>query len=607
MKKIALASLLICMNAVSPAHEIYTHKKISDAAVAYLLKLSADQTPQRPLPLGSMLALQSALEIGAEHEDDAFGPNLLGYNPYGRFFFHFTPALENNLSGLLTNISANTCSSIGWSQSAGFPAGSSNGKNGCAVSCVSNNPVVGVGCIAIEGNNHVNSFRWDQDLTTAPDGFPTAGSITGLGYVIHLLEDLGSPPHTRNDAHPCPLGAFYCDEFEKFNDNEKYAPYGDPQNLPGGVWQLFLDDTISSSGVPTQVISTSGFSTPTQFLTALQQYTCKNYYSNRTVFQACGDTGQPGPTSVYDDGNYFYGACLTSDSGIEVSLIAGTCHSKGNQFVRKIAHKGALYWASCLTGCDPTKADIDQTIAREQFAELGPVIAQHVAAFLQFYAPALTVTISGTSGSGTGKVTVAPGVAPNVGSTQITCASAQSGTPSCSGLFVQTAAGAPSLTLTAAPDPGSTFIGWTENCSGTNLTTTTTLSSDQSCTATFGTSTQTFSFIVYCTSTGQVCNQSFSTPLTVDQPGPLTISITAPSSHCSNVSYTVSLDGSVVTTTAFLAPEQSSGPFQSKATTTGTHTITVQATGEVGGCNHGLLAAWGGILVVTQPPATTIQ
>jgi len=497
MKNIVLAFLVLCANSDVFAHEIETHKRIGDAAVAYLQQIQQNQAKSglspRPLPLDSIKGLlQTTLQYGAKHEDDAYLWNV-GINPYGRFIFHFTPALDNKLAGLFTDISANTCSSIGWSQSIGYPGGSpsaSNGKAGCSVSCDSRLGYVEAACVLIDGNNHTNSFRWDQDLTAGSDGYPAVNSINGLGYVIHLLEDLGSPPHTRNDAHPCALGAFYCDQFEKFNDNEKYPKCGDPQILPGGVWEAFLGDTISNSGVQTQVVPTNGFTSPSQFLDALQRYTCKNYYSNRTAFQACYD-GVAGPTSVVEDSNYFYGACVTTDSGIDVSSIAGTCHFKGNQWVRKIAHKGALYLASCLTGCDPTKADIDQTIAREQFAELGPVIAQHVAAFLQFYAPALTVTMSGTSGSGTGQVTVAPGVAPNVGSTQITCASAQSGTPSCSGLFVQTAAGAPSLTLTAAPDPGSTFIGWTENCSGTNLTTTTTLSSDQSCTATFASSTPT--------------------------------------------------------------------------------------------------------------------
>jgi hypothetical protein len=105
---------------------------------------------------------------------------------------------------------------------------------------------------------------------------------------------------------------------------------------------------------------------------------------------------------------------------------------------------------------------------------------------------------------------------------------------------------------------------------------------------------------ITCTSTGQTCVPVFSTPVTVTPAGlsQFTITVTAASTQCSNVSYIVSVDGAVVTTTPFLTPGQNSGSIESAAVTTGTHTITVQAIGTLGGCNFGRLISWGGTLVV---------
>ncbi len=206
-------------------------------------------------------------------------------------------------------------------------------------------------------------------------------------------------------------------------------------------------------------IDTSTFSNPGQFFSSLQTYVSSNYYSDHTIFA----TGLPGPALVTDDDQYLYGNCITA------SYWAGTCKSVNGFMVRKIARKGALFWACAkplgASACG-NFASIDTTIAQEQFAELGPVIVQQVAAFLQFYAPALSVNIQG---SGSGAVTSSPG-------TGINC---DSGT--CSALFVQGA----QVTLTATQ---AGFTGWSGDCAsaGTTLTAQVTLTEDMDCTATFG-------------------------------------------------------------------------------------------------------------------------
>jgi hypothetical protein len=45
----------------------------------------------------------------------------------------------------------------------------------------------------------------------------------------------------------------YCDQFETFNNNAQYAPFGDPQQLPGNVWSNFLASTLPTPGVINQV------------------------------------------------------------------------------------------------------------------------------------------------------------------------------------------------------------------------------------------------------------------------------------------------------------------------------------------------------------------
>jgi len=400
------------------------------------------------------------LLIGAAQEDLAPAPagtlggipSLGGIGNAYRYFFHFDPALS---FGVLA--SAN-CTSLDWGLG-GAP---------CTATC-SFPGACSLGASAVSTNDH----SWGTDVLT-PDtmtGDPSASSIKSFGYVVHLLEDLGSPPHTRNEPHPCP-SAFspYCDPFE--NDNDGASPS--------------LQVALMLPTGANAVIPTTGFTTPTQFFQALQIFVRSNYYSNDTVLESGLPVLPPPPagpllpqtlTDLSAVARYIFGACTTAN-GFNLSAAAGNCKIVAGQPVRKIAHKGPLYWAcvadvgpvlAALGDCD-TNASIDTTIAQEQFAELGPVIAQHVAAFVQFYAPALTVQVQG-NGTVTSTNLVFPSTPPIPGTFSCT-----SGT--CSALFVQGTV----VTLTA--DPGST-VTWGGACSGNAATVTVVLTSDQTCTATF--------------------------------------------------------------------------------------------------------------------------
>src|SRR6266571_1255000 len=319
---------LLCISLISTAavfaHEVLTHQNIGNVAVAYLQQ----SAPKRPV----LQSLQQLLLIGAVQEDNDPLPGL-PFPIIGRYYFHFNPSL--NFSIPTVSISGG-CTSIEWGLQDNPP---------CSVTCI-----VPFKC-SVSQVPETNNYRWSQNLTSDDTGAPSPTSIKQFGYVVHLLEDLGSPPHTRNDLHACPLDTLvsipigYCDPFE-------------------------LDNNGSTPSMPplgTSVIDASTFSSPDQFFSSLQGYVSSNYYSDHTTFEP----GMPGPVSVANDSQYFYGDC------IQAAFLAGTCETVGGLIVHKIAHKGPLYWACVVvhaaSGCD-TQASIDTTIAQEQFAELGPVI-----------------------------------------------------------------------------------------------------------------------------------------------------------------------------------------------------------------------------------------
>lgn len=105
----------------------------------------------------------------------------------------------------------------------------------------------------------------------------------------------------------------------------------------------------------------------------------------------------------------------------------------------------------------------------------------------------------------------------------------------------------------------------------------------------------------------QLCSPPYSTAVNVAQTGPITVDFAASSGHCSNIQVSVFLDGVLVTTSAFLGPGQSTGPITMLAVSAGSHTIALQANGEIGGCNTGTLAAWTGTLAITVGPQPTFQ
>lgn len=431
LKVLQLSAAVVLIYASAFAHEQPTHRNITLEALQYL-----SQTKCTGLSLAcgtrpGILQFDGTFVDGSWNEDAYFngtGCSLLNFlfsRPpcyLGLFYFHFLPPLND--------LGQSGCDSIMW------------GIDGDVCTASTHTPLTG--SVTLQ-NNHT----W-QDAIGAADPVTDAPTDTAwdhLGYVIHLLEDLTSPPHTRSSAHPCALWFLYCDPFEK--DNK-----GAMAGLPQSEYVDFSHATI-----------------PEAFFKLLQNYTLSNYYSARTVFTTFDGNPGPcpnGPTSppCFEDNNYFYGPCVQASSDFRTP----GCNPANPQG-RKIAHKGFAYR---VTG-NPNYAEIDAVIAHEQFNELGPVTVEAVADFIRFYAPMLTVATDPTS-TGTGTISSSPGT--------IDCGTI------CSSLVVRAASNAGAqVQLTATPDEGSTFTGWGGDCTGTDNPVTVDVKIDKKCTAIFGVAT----------------------------------------------------------------------------------------------------------------------
>jgi hypothetical protein len=117
---------------------------------------------------------------------------------------------------------------------------------------------------------------------------------------------------------------------------------------------------------------------------------------------------------------------------------------------------------------------------------------------------------------------------------------------------------------------------------------------------------QTYSIVVNCTSTGELCSPLYTATTTLASPAQLTVDFNSSSPlACSNMRVHIFLDGAMQFTSAFLPPGGDTGPINLGIVSAGTHTLGVQAEGQVGGCNTGSAISWGGTLSVseTTPPA----
>jgi hypothetical protein len=275
-----LGAVLLASPIAALAHAVPTHQNITAAAVEYLKQIDSRAACSSNL--------NQLLQVGTAAEDEGSRP-----------VFHFTPALS---------ASSSSCSSVAWGLGPGV-------------------------CSWLLGSL-TNTHRW-ADAVSAAQGSNGALSEEGLrqlGFPLHLLEDLTSPAHARNDQHLNGFGVGDIDPVEAVTRTPTSPPTSDGLINVGGDVALFYQQ--------------------------LRTWTASNFYSKDTVFDGFG------PASASEDTDYFYDV-------------------RG----RRIAYKSLTYKTKVLFGQtpDPRDATINDVIATAQFAELGPVAVRYAASLIKHY------------------------------------------------------------------------------------------------------------------------------------------------------------------------------------------------------------------------------
>jgi hypothetical protein len=171
----------LCVVMSTEAHETNVHQALTSAAIEYLIQ-------QRPeMAACGLPEVRRALGEAVWDEDDFYGDSWV----LGRFLFHFLPVLNDEVTDA-SLISANIkseCDSKGWAD--GSPCSSRIGATASgSLFARSTGPV---------WNEH-DIFTVRDRLEALPPQKDLG--LRGLGHLLHLLQDLTSPPHTQNDAHP---------------------------------------------------------------------------------------------------------------------------------------------------------------------------------------------------------------------------------------------------------------------------------------------------------------------------------------------------------------------------------------------------------------------
>lgn len=143
---------------------------------------------------------------------------------------------------------------------------------------------------------------WRRGLDYYLDGDEKEFYIT-LGHILHLLEDMGVPDHTRNDTHAEPL--------QKITDDP-----GSPLEKYATGWNR---DSINKLGIPQNLIA-SNTQVPMRnriedYLISVAEYSNKYFFSRDTI----NSPKYQFPKIVREDYNFAYGS---DESGGEFPLAA---------------------------------------------------------------------------------------------------------------------------------------------------------------------------------------------------------------------------------------------------------------------------------------------
>ena len=266
------------------AHEIDVHREITRVALQYLGSPGIESSGRFSNP-ATLNKLQALFYDPVAKEDDDFGsPDI------GRFLFHFLPQLDGDVNLLefpAVHVSG-SCTSLKW--------GFGDPRPLCRASSIG---------LPVDKSN---SNRWQEAFTNAHGGSDNLDGWRNLGYVIHLLEDLTSPAHVRNDPHPH-YGEISFDDF----DPVEYWNKTSSPPLPTGGLKTPQDVGCDTSALKTQIEIAQ---CAELFLVDLAKWTRKNFFSKNnfeTVYDKNTNTFEkvgPSTRGTSHIEEYFYGDCL---------------------------------------------------------------------------------------------------------------------------------------------------------------------------------------------------------------------------------------------------------------------------------------------------------
>lgn len=138
---------------------------------------------------------------------------------------------------------------------------------------------------------------WDTALSYYVNGNIKEAYIT-LGHILHILEDLSVPDHTRDDTHAQNLGGDDGSPYEQYT-----AKYG-----PENIGSLGIGASLRSSGA-----SIPSFGSPEEYLKAMAIYSNKYFFSKDTI----KDPRYPNPKISSENDSFAYGK---DESGTEFPM-----------------------------------------------------------------------------------------------------------------------------------------------------------------------------------------------------------------------------------------------------------------------------------------------
>ena len=132
----------------------------------------------------------------------------------------------------------------------------------------------------------INSFTWSKSVQYYAEG-NLEMAFLGLGHILHLIEDLGVPDHTRNDPHP---GVLWMNA----SPYENWAKIKNANTLHGLAGSYAKKDILFYGDL-------------SQYFDYLALYSNNNFVSANTIDPVPGAFEYKKPEILRWDGSYTYG------------------------------------------------------------------------------------------------------------------------------------------------------------------------------------------------------------------------------------------------------------------------------------------------------------